>query len=240
MGVRLHSAVRLGARPRRLDLGAELRTGPAVGCEAWPAAASCGRASHGLGDLDPSACRAGGRDRIHPPGLGSLLPFDPARLSAARGGRGCRGCRRALALVAGAGGSMSHAPSFFPGDASAHAQASWRVPFWVCAILLASYAFFWQARDWNSASRLMLTYALVDRGTLSLDGLEEQTRDIAYFRGRHYTDKLPGFSLLAVVPYMLAKTVFWFPDHPLNQPGFPYWPADYWVTLGTSGLATAV
>ncbi|HEY2159114.1 MAG TPA: hypothetical protein VGH33_26030, partial [Isosphaeraceae bacterium] len=67
----------------------------------------------------------------------------------------------------------------------------------VFLILWASYAFFWHARDWNSASRLMLTYALVDRGTIVLNGLEEQTRDIAYFRGRYYTDKLPGFSLLA-------------------------------------------
>ena len=31
----------------------------------------------------------------------------------------------------------------------------------VFLILWASYAFWWQARDWNSASRLMLTYALV-------------------------------------------------------------------------------
>ena len=30
------------------------------------------------------------------------------------------------------------------------------------------------------------------------------------------------------------------PDHPLNRPGFAYWPADYWVTLGTSGLLSAL
>src|SRR5262249_40370634 len=35
---------------------------------------------------------------------------------------------------------------------------------WVFVILLLSYAFFWHSRDWNTASRLMLTYALVDRG----------------------------------------------------------------------------
>ena len=32
----------------------------------------------------------------------------------------------------------------------------------VFLILWASYAFFWHARDWNTASRLMLTYSLVD------------------------------------------------------------------------------
>ncbi len=54
---------------------------------------------------------------------------------------------------------------------------------WVFVILLTSYAYFWQGRDWNAASRLMLTYALVDRGTLSIDGLDDQTRDIARYRG---------------------------------------------------------
>ncbi len=89
------------------------------------------------------------------------------------------------------------------------------------------------------ASRLMLTYALVDRGTIRIDGLEDQTGDKAYFRGHYYTDKLPGFSLLAAGPYAVAKAVLRLPDHPLGLPGFAYWPADYWVTLGTSGLLTA-
>ena len=30
------------------------------------------------------------------------------------------------------------------------------------------------------------------------------------------------------------------PDHPLNRAGFAHWPADYWATLGTSGLLTAL
>ena len=111
---------------------------------------------------------------------------------------------------------------------------------WVFAILLASYAYFWQSRDWNSASRLMLTYAIVDRGTVELNGLEDQTHDRAFLRGRYYSDKLPGFSLLATLPYVAAKQVLGLPGHPLNVPGFAYWPADYWVTLGTSGLLTAL
>ena len=111
---------------------------------------------------------------------------------------------------------------------------------WVFLILLGSYAFFWQGRDWNSASRLMLTYALVDRGTIALNGLEEQTRDIARVGTRYYTDKQPGFSALAVVPYALARTIGRLPAHPINRPGFAFWPADYWVTLGTSGLCTAL
>ena len=59
----------------------------------------------------------------------------------------------------------------------------------------------------------MLTYALVDRGTLSIDGLDDQTRDIACYRGHYYSDKTPGFSLLAVAPYSSAKR-----DLPTSRP----------------------
>jgi hypothetical protein len=110
----------------------------------------------------------------------------------------------------------------------------------VFVTLLVSYAFFWQARDWNSASRLMLTYAMVDRGTVVIDGLEDQTHDRAFFEGHFYSDKLPGFSFLAAAPYAASRAALKIPPHPLNRKGFAHWPADYWVTLGTSGLLTAL
>ncbi len=111
---------------------------------------------------------------------------------------------------------------------------------WVFAILWASYGFFWQGRDWNSSSRLMLTYAMVDRGTVRIDGLEDQTRDLARYRGHWYTDKTPGFSIAAIPAYWLAKTFGHLPDHPIDRKGFAHWPADYWITWGTSGLCTAI
>ena len=85
----------------------------------------------------------------------------------------------------------------------------------------------------------MLTYALVDRGTVVITGLERQTDDKAWFQGQYYSDKLPGFSLLATLPYCLAKWALRLPNHPLDVDALPYWAADYWVTLGTSGLLTA-
>jgi hypothetical protein len=119
-------------------------------------------------------------------------------------------------------------------------DGSFRRPaIWVIGILLGSYAFYWHSRDWNTASRLMLTYALVDRGTVAIDSLELQTRDLAQFRGHYYSDKLPGFSLLATIPYTVARAIFRLPGHPVNRPAFPYWAADYWITLGTSGFLTA-
>ncbi len=109
---------------------------------------------------------------------------------------------------------------------------------WVAAILLVSYAYYWHGRDWNSASRLMLTYAIVERGSLSIDGLDDQTGDKAKREGHFYSDKMPGLSWLAIVPLVPAKLAFGLADHPLNKPGFAYWPADYFATLGTSGLLT--
>ncbi|MFI5460675.1 MAG: hypothetical protein ACHRXM_35120 [Isosphaerales bacterium] len=111
---------------------------------------------------------------------------------------------------------------------------------WVFLILLGSYTFFWHSRDWNTASRLMLTYAVVDRGTIVITGLEKQTHDRARFQGQYYSDKLPGFPLLATLPYAIAKGVFRLRAHPLNGEALKYWAADYWVTLGTSGVMTAV
>jgi hypothetical protein len=109
----------------------------------------------------------------------------------------------------------------------------------VFVVLLGSYAYFWQSRDWNSASRLMLTYAVLDRGTVSISGLEDQTHDRAFVHGRFYTDKMPGYSLLGLPAYAAAKAVLGLPIHPLNVRGFAHWPADYWVVLFASGLPTA-
>jgi hypothetical protein len=112
---------------------------------------------------------------------------------------------------------------------------------WVFLILFGSSAFFWHSRDWNTASRLMLTYALVDRGTVMITGLEVQTGDRAKFRGEYYSDKLPGFAFLGSVPYAMSRLVFGMPPHPLREPeARAHWAADYWVTLFTSGFFTAL
>ena len=110
----------------------------------------------------------------------------------------------------------------------------------VFLVLWSSYAFFWHARDWNTASRLMLTYALVDRGAVRIDGFEGQTGDRASFAGHSYSDKLPGYSFAAAVPYAVFKRLLGQPDHPRDVPAIAHWPADYVVTLFTSGLATAL
>ncbi len=121
-------------------------------------------------------------------------------------------------------------------------QGRWLASVGVFLILLGSYAYFRHARDWNTASRLMLTYALVDRGTILLNGLENQTGDRAKYQDDYYTDKQPGYSFLATIPYAVAKSALGLPDHPLDTDPttLRYWVSDYWATLGTSGLSTAL
>ncbi len=111
----------------------------------------------------------------------------------------------------------------------------------VFALLLASYAFFWHSRDWNTASRLLLTYSLGDRVTISLDGLNIHTNDLAKFRGHYYSDKQPGYAFLALPVYGVAKPLLGLSSHPLSLPkAMTHWRADYWVTLATSGVLTAL
>jgi len=132
-----------------------------------------------------------------------------------------------------------------------------RWPGIVAALLcLASYAYFWQSRDWNAASRLMLTYALVDRHTLSIDGYEHQCADIrrnpltgetkvrggdiAVYNGHYYSDKAPGLSLIGALAYAALPRRAGLKPHPIDEQAMAYWAADYWVTLFSSGIATAL
>ena len=162
-----------------------------------------------------------------------LLPIQSGAAPARPAGLRRRGrLRRPGGAVPGRGGRRCLSRRAFPGWSRRDRALA---PVGVAAILLASFAYFWHARDWNSASRLMLTYSIVDRGTIRIDGLEVQTGDIARFEGHYYTDKQPGYSLAATVPYAIAKAAIGLPDHPLGGPGTTHWPGDYWATLGTGG-----
>ena len=57
----------------------------------------------------------------------------------------------------------------------------------------------------NQNSRLALTRALVERGQVSIDEWQVTTGDKSQREGHFYSDKAPGVSLLATVPY----AVFW-------------------------------
>ncbi|MEM1347420.1 MAG: hypothetical protein AAGI01_02620 [Myxococcota bacterium] len=66
----------------------------------------------------------------------------------------------------------------------------------------------------NERSRVYLSVAIVDHGTLSIDTSVARfgrILDWARFEGRAYTDKAPGSSLLGVLPYAVAR-VFTSPE----------------------------
>jgi hypothetical protein len=63
------------------------------------------------------------------------------------------------------------------------------------------FAYFLPGATWNPVSRFDLTRAIVERGTLTIDGLEDSTGDRAYRGGHWYTDKAPIGSLLALPVY---------------------------------------
>jgi hypothetical protein len=54
-------------------------------------------------------------------------------------------------------------------------------------------------------SRIALTLAIVQDGSLRIDAFADRTIDKAYFDGHYYTDKAPGVSLLAVPAVAVAR-----------------------------------
>jgi hypothetical protein len=75
-------------------------------------------------------------------------------------------------------------------------------------ILLISYVYFFPRwADWSQNSRLDLTLAIVDKGTLSIDDYYQNTGDYALFEGHHYLDKAPGPSFLAIPIYVAVRPI---------------------------------
>ena len=66
------------------------------------------------------------------------------------------------------------------------------------ALLLITYAYFYQGANWGTAVRYDLVRALAEEGTVCIDSFHENTGDKALWRGRHYCDKAPGGPFLAV------------------------------------------
>lgn len=113
--------------------------------------------------------------------------------------------------------------------------------------LLATYASFHQSRDWNTASRALLTVALVQDRTIevtryvTLNGeLVEHplTRDLAVREGHYFCDKAPGHSFLGIPANWLAREAG-APSLPDSVPATTVWPTEFWITLGSSGVVTA-
>jgi hypothetical protein len=69
------------------------------------------------------------------------------------------------------------------------------------ALAFTAYAYFFQGGGWNTAVRFDLVRAIVEQGTVRIDGYETNTGDLAYRDGHYYCDKAPGLSFAAVPVY---------------------------------------
>ncbi len=83
-----------------------------------------------------------------------------------------------------------------------------RVQLMLFILLFVSYIYVlprWA--EWSQNSRLNLTVAIVDDGTLSIDKSYKNSGDYALFEGKHYTDKAPGVSFAAVPVYVATRPI---------------------------------
>jgi hypothetical protein len=87
----------------------------------------------------------------------------------------------------------------------------WRREFLLGALVLALLSYSWmysRVTVPNERSRVYLTVAMVDHGSLSIDEPVRRfggINDWARRDGRYYTDKAPGSSFLGVVPYAAVR-----------------------------------
>jgi hypothetical protein len=82
--------------------------------------------------------------------------------------------------------------------------------------LLVSYGYFFPRwADWNQNSRLDLTMAIVESGSLAIDAYHMNTGDKLYVEGHYYSDKAPGLSFAAVPVYAALRPIL---TNPLITP----------------------
>ncbi|MBK9034994.1 MAG: hypothetical protein IPL61_27645 [Myxococcales bacterium] len=79
------------------------------------------------------------------------------------------------------------------------------------ALLLGTYAYFYQAGGWNQNSRFDLVRAMVEDHALRIDRFEKNTGDDSVRDGHHYCDKAPGASWLCTPPYAV---MYWLAGSP--------------------------
>jgi hypothetical protein len=104
----------------------------------------------------------------------------------------------------------------------------------VFVLVLATFAFFVQGAGANQSSRYALVRALVENHELAIDRFADTTFDRSTVGVASYSDKAPGLSLVAAIPYALGVRLL----QPREQVA-PDPLALHVLTLLTVGLATA-
>lgn len=114
-----------------------------------------------------------------------------------------------------------------------------RRPHFVLFLLaFVTYSWFFGGAGWNQDAHFDLTRALVERGTLHIDGYAVNTGDVsAGVDGHTYINKPPGVSFLAAVPYFFVYHFERWRGMPVDALTYP----NQWiVTALTNGICGAL
>lgn len=85
---------------------------------------------------------------------------------------------------------------------------------WLFLLAFVVYAYFYAGAGWNQNSQFDLTRAIVERHTFAIDAYAGNTGDIARHADHIYTNKSPGLSFLAAVPYAAIHALVSNPADP--------------------------
>jgi hypothetical protein len=123
-------------------------------------------------------------------------------------------------------------------DASPALQPIRKIEIALFLLCMLSFAYFYQASDHSTASRIDLIRALTERGTVWIDWYAGfNTADIVQLGSHIYSNKAPGGALSGLLPWVLVTG----PMHLLMKPGPWFWAlATYLTTLLSVSLISAL
>jgi hypothetical protein len=88
-------------------------------------------------------------------------------------------------------------------SSAADRRFSWLYAAW----LFGLFAYFLPGPTWNPVSRFDLTTSIVERGTLTIDAVEDDTGDKSFAGDHWYSDKAPLPALAAVPVYAVLREI---------------------------------
>jgi hypothetical protein len=82
--------------------------------------------------------------------------------------------------------------------------------------LLLTYAYCFGGSGFSQNAQMSQARAIVERGSIAINGYNANTADLSHNNGRTYPNKPPGMSFLTAVPYALIHAVAGAPKDPLG------------------------
>jgi hypothetical protein len=109
-----------------------------------------------------------------------------------------------------------------------------RIAEWLFVLTFAVYAWFFGGAGWNQNAAFDLTRAIVEQHSFAIDSYADNSGDVSFANGHVYSNKPPGLSFLAAIPYLAVDALVGPPEGAM--PGF----AEYVVVFCTVGLLGAL